>query len=81
MLYSNPCYIKVFYNGTALYENFGFSGWREMKEKHETKLRDKIYEAYGKSWKEEEIDKKTNDITSSVKFCCQNADLVSITYP
>ena len=51
-----------------------------MKEKHETKLRDKIYEAYGKSWKEEEIDKKTNDITSSVKFCCQNADLVSIRY-
>ena len=48
-----------------------------MKEKHETKLREKIFDAYGKSWKDEDIEKKTDDIASSVKFCCQNADLVS----
>ena len=48
-----------------------------MKEKHETKLREKIFDAYGKSWKEAEIDEKTDVIASSVKFCCQNADLVS----
>ena len=55
-------------------------GWREMKEKHETKLREKIYEAYGKSWKDEEVEGKTDSIASSVKFCCRNADLVSLTH-
>ena len=53
------------------------SGQREMKEKHVVKLKEKIVEAYGKNWKAEEIDKKTDDLTSSVKFCCQNTQLVS----
>lgn len=49
-----------------------------MREKHELKLMDKIYEAYGKNWKEEEINDKTNAIKEKVQFCCQNSDLVSV---
>lgn len=48
-----------------------------MTEKHQNKLRDKIFDAYGKSWKEEEIDQKTEAIKESVQICCQYADLVS----
>jgi hypothetical protein len=48
-----------------------------MSEKHQAKLKDKIFEAYGKAWKEEEIDSKTDAIKDNVKICCQNADLVS----
>ena len=47
-----------------------------MKEKHELKLMDKIFEAYGKNWKEEEIEKKTNDIKDSVQICCQDPEMV-----
>ena len=50
-----------------------------MKEKHELKLMDKIFEAYGKNWKEEEIEKKTNDIKDSVQICCQDPEMVSST--
>lgn len=58
----------------------GSGGVRTMKEKHELKLMDKIYEAYGKNWKEEEIQKKTNDIKESVQVCCQNSDLLTVFY-
>ena len=61
-------------------QNLTFSGLREMSEKHQAKLKDKIYEAYGKAWKEEEIDTKTEAIKDKVKICCQNADLVSKIY-
>ena len=54
-----------------------FRGQRIMKEKHELKLMDKIFEAYGKNWKEEEIEKKTNDIKDSVQICCQDPEMVS----
>ena len=47
-----------------------------MKEKHELKLMDKIFEAYGKNWKEEEIEKKTNDIKDSVQICCRDPEMV-----
>ncbi|XP_045189390.2 transient receptor potential cation channel subfamily M member-like 2 isoform X2 [Mercenaria mercenaria] len=53
-------------------------GVREMSEKHQSKLKDKIIEAYGKAWKEEEIEDKVNPIKESVKICCQNADLMII---
>ena len=48
-----------------------------MKEKHELKLMDKIFDAYGKNWKEEEIQKKTNDIIDSVQICCQDPQMVN----
>ncbi|XP_060575124.1 transient receptor potential cation channel subfamily M member-like 2 isoform X2 [Ruditapes philippinarum] len=54
------------------------AGVREMSEKHQAKLKDKIFEAYGKAWKEEEIDSKTDAIKDNVKICCQNADLMII---
>lgn len=47
-----------------------------MKEKPELKLMDKIYNAYGKNWKDEEIEEKTIAIKESVQICCQNPDLV-----
>jgi len=50
-----------------------------MTEKHISKLWDKIFDAYGKNWKEHEIDDKTEEILESVKICCQKADLVSYT--
>ncbi|KAL4232041.1 hypothetical protein ACF0H5_009619 [Mactra antiquata] len=56
----------------------GTGGVRSMKEKHELKLMDKIYEAYGKSWKDEEVQKKTMDIKDSVTICCQNSDLLTV---
>jgi len=49
-----------------------------MKEKHELKLMDKIYDAYGKKWEESEINSRTNKIKEKVQFCCENSDLVSI---
>lgn len=69
--------------GLNLSENlhkFSFSGIREMSEKNQMKLKEKIYNAYGSSWKDEEIDSKTNAIKDSVQICCQNADLVSLGY-
>ncbi|XP_060576682.1 transient receptor potential cation channel subfamily M member-like 2 [Ruditapes philippinarum] len=53
-------------------------GIRSMKEKHELKLMDKIFDAYGKNWKDEEIQKKTIDIKESVQICCQNSDLLTV---
>ena len=48
-----------------------------MKEKHELKLMDKIFDAYGKNWKDEAIQKKTNDIIDSVQICCQDPQMVN----
>lgn len=53
-------------------------GVRRMKEKHELKLMDKIFDAYGEKWKEEEIEEKTNAIKESVQICCQNPDLLTV---
>ena len=54
------------------------SGDREMSDRHVLKLRDKIIEAYGKAWKETEIDPKTSAILESIHICCKNPDLVSL---
>ena len=41
-------------------------------------LKDMIVEAYGKAWKEEEIDKKTLTILDAVQACCQKPELVIV---
>ncbi|KAK3596566.1 hypothetical protein CHS0354_010445 [Potamilus streckersoni] len=51
---------------------------RVMKPKHESKLMDKIREAYEKSFKPNEAEAKCAEVLNKVKECCEKAELVTI---
>ncbi|XP_052269751.1 transient receptor potential cation channel subfamily M member 3-like isoform X2 [Dreissena polymorpha] len=54
------------------------SGAREISEKHLVKLREKIVAAYAKSWKEAEVQERTDSTLESVQKCCKNPDLLTV---
>ena len=62
-------------NWTFIY--FHSSTNRDMSEKHVSKLCEKILDAYGKGWKEEDRETKCTEVLDSIIICCQNSDLVS----
>lgn len=49
----------------------------ELKPKHEEKLKEKIFDAYGERWKEKEIDENLQKHLKNVKSCMDHRDLVS----
>lgn len=55
---------------------FFFNSKGELKSKHEVKLKEKIFDAYGERWKDDEIDKNINKHLHNVKKCMEHRDLV-----
>ena len=56
------------------------SGQKEMEDKHVRKLKEKISDAYDEGWKhlnDEQKNKRTDDLTDSVMYCCRKAQLVN----
>lgn len=47
-----------------------------MKPKHEDKLIEKIFDAYGERWKEKEIEENIRLHLTNVKKCMEHRDLV-----
>lgn len=48
----------------------------ELKPKHEDKLIEKIFDAYGERWKEKEIEENIRLHLTNVKKCMEHRDLV-----
>eukprot|EP00105_Crassostrea_gigas_P046633 XP_019930781.1 PREDICTED: transient receptor potential cation channel subfamily M member 3-like isoform X1 [Crassostrea gigas] len=50
----------------------------ELKPKHEDKLIEKIFDAYGERWKEKEIEENIRLHLTNVKKCMEHRDLINI---
>ncbi|XP_061184290.1 transient receptor potential cation channel subfamily M member-like 2 [Saccostrea echinata] len=50
----------------------------ELKPKHEEKLKEKIFDAYGERWKEKDIEENLEKHLRNVKKCMEHRDLINI---